>query len=121
MRTISKILLFSTLALAGLSTSGCVIVNGDASLTISNQTSYVFVEINLSPTDSSYWGDDLLGADYLYPGDRITIDAIDCDSYDVRIIDDTNAECVLTGIDLCFGDDVWVINDAWLDDCVFNT
>jgi hypothetical protein len=98
-------------------TAGACVINDDASLTISNQSHYAIVEINISPVDSTTWGPDLLHGEWLYPGERVTIDYIDCDYYDVRIIDDTDWECIIYDVDFCFGDDLWVITDTFLDEC----
>ena len=114
----SRSLLLAVSLLVALS-GGCVISGSDSSLTIINESDYAIVEINLSPVQSSTWGPDLLGPDWLYPGEEITIDFIDCDYYDVRIIDDTYAECVIYDVDFCFSDDVWVITNTFLDDCIF--
>jgi hypothetical protein len=107
------------LFLIAVTTGGCIIADSDSSLTIANDSSFAFVEINLSPVDSSTWGADLLGPDYLYPGEEITIDFIECDYYDVRIVDDTYAECIIYDVDFCFSNDVWVITDAFLNSCIF--
>lgn len=105
--------------LVWMSTGACIVSNGDSSLTIINRSNYALVEINLSPTGSRFWGRDLLDSTWLYPGERISIDYINCDYYDVRIVDDTYATCIIVGVDFCFSDDVWVISDAFLDDCIF--
>jgi hypothetical protein len=105
--------------LIAILSGGCVISGNDSSLTIHNSSQYAIVEINLTPTDAVTWGPNLLGSDWLYPGDDITIDFIDCDYYDVRLVDDTYAECIINDVDFCFSDDVWVITDSFLDDCIF--
>jgi hypothetical protein len=114
--TLSRAWLPVVLMVAFLS-GGCIVTD-DSSLTIVNESSYAIVEINLTPTDSSTWGPNLLRSD-LYPGEEITIDFIDCDYYDVRLVDDTYAECIIGDVDFCFDDDVWVITDYFLDSCIF--
>ena len=69
-----------TVALIAAMSGGCVITS-DSSLTIANESSYAIVEINVAPVSSSTWGPDLLGPEWLYPGEEITIDFIDCDYY----------------------------------------
>jgi len=78
------------------------------------------VEINISPVGSQTWGHNLLCSHWLYPGDDISIDYIDCDYYDVRIVDGTYLECVVYDVDFCFSDDYWDITDAFLDGCAFD-
>jgi len=114
-----RLLLPLFLGLTVALTVGACVVTSDSSLTVDNQSDYTIVEINLAPVDSTTWGPDLLGSGNLYPGESITIDFIDCDTYDLRIIDDTYAECVIYDVDLCFDNDVWVITNYFLDDCVY--
>lgn len=109
---------FMVVLLAGIMSGGCVI-SGDSSLTIQNSSDYAIVEINLTPTDSATWGPNLLRSDWLYPGEEIRIDFIECDYYDVRLVDDTYAECIIEDVDFCFDNDVWVITNYFLDDCIF--
>jgi len=96
-------------AVAGLGACG-----GDSTLTVENRSSYAIVEINLSPEDSASWGPDLLDVDILYPGESAEITGIDCDTYDVRIVDEDLDECVLAGVELCLDDAVWTITDEEL-------
>ncbi|MDX2093072.1 MAG: hypothetical protein SFX73_34840 [Kofleriaceae bacterium] len=91
----------------------------DSTLTIENDSTYTLTSIQLSPTSSTSWGPDLLGADVLDPGDVLELSNIECDTYDIRVIDDTDAECVLDSVDLCLDDAVWIINDAELVFCGF--
>jgi len=105
-------------AVLALCSSGC---GGDPStsstLTIRNNSSFTFTEINLSPIDQADWGPDLLGAQLLEPGDVLELGDIDCDVYDIRVVDENTDECVLTDVDLCLDDAVWVIDDAELFAC----
>ena len=55
----------------------------------------------------------------LMRGGSLTIDFIDCGNYDVRIIDDTNTECVLQNLSLCFDNADWIITDNDLANCGF--
>jgi len=92
---------------------------GDSSLTINNDSSYTLFEINLAAIDDPNWGPDLLGGNVLDPGDSLVITDIDCDTYDVRVVDDTGAECILESLDLCFDDAVWHLDDIDLALCTF--
>lgn len=91
----------------------------DSTLTIENDSSYAFAEINLSPEDSTSWGSDLLGADILAPGEVLELSGVTCDVYDIRIVDDEGDECVLTSVDLCLDNAIWTIDDAELAACQF--
>jgi len=106
--------LFVALAACGTSDDG-----GDSTLTIDNDSTYTLIEINLSPTTSVSWGPDLLGAEVLAPGEVFEASGIDCDTYDIRVVDDTNDECILDSVDLCLDNAVWSIDNAELAICAF--
>jgi len=109
----------SVVLVLGLALTSACIVEGDSSFTVANESDYVLLEVNLSPEGSFSWGQNLLGRDVLFPGEAITVDFVSCDYYDARVIDDTNLECVLQGLDLCFDDAIWVIDNFTLDVCAF--
>jgi hypothetical protein len=113
--------LFATLA------SGCFYVeapppgpgpNSDGSLTIDNASSYVLTAIHVTAVSSSTWGSNLLGNDILYPDERLTV-AVACNDYDVLIVDEYDRDCVLSNVDLCFTDQLWVIDNNTLRYCAF--
>lgn len=89
-----------------------------STLTIENDSSFAFLAINLSSVDSSSWGEDILGSDILEPGEAVVIGGIECDDYDIRIIDEDSDECVIDDIDLCLTNESWVIDDSTLVDCI---
>lgn len=107
--------------IAALALGACATDEGslDSTLTIDNQSSYAFAEINLSPEDAVDWGSDLLGADILAPGELLEVSGVSCDIYDIRIVDDEGDECVLASVDLCLDNAVWRIDDAELAACQF--
>ncbi len=92
---------------------------GDSTLTIDNESSYTLIGIHLSPTTDVSWGPDLLGAEVLAPGESFQVSGIDCDTYDIRVVDEDNDECVLDSVDLCLDNAVWSIDDAELAICAF--
>jgi hypothetical protein len=104
------------LAFAGLA-AGCV-VEGDSTLTIRNDSSFVLTEVHLADVSDPSWGPNLL-PDVLFPGESLTIGGIDCGTYDVMVVDETGVDCELSSFDLCFDDGVWVVGDAMLDSCAF--
>lgn len=115
-----RLALASTL-LAGLAlgSTGCVIeTDGDSSLTIYNDSSYVLTEVYLAEETDPSWGPNLLPQP-LFPGDELIIVDIDCGNYDALVVDNTGVECELGNIDLCFDDDTWVVDDFTLDVCAF--
>ena len=107
----TKYILFASLTLAACTT--------DSTLTIENQSSYTFTEINLSPIDRVSWGADLLGNTVLLPGQALEVSGISCNTYDIRVIDDTADECILDTVDLCVDNAVWPITNTELAACAF--
>ncbi len=117
MKQIAPILVFS---LASALATGCIITTDDedSSLTIENESSFVLVDVAVAEVgvDDDY-GPNLLD-DPLFPGDSITI-LLDCGTYDALIIDEDDFDCELQGLDLCFDDAVWTIDDVELATCGF--
>jgi hypothetical protein len=89
----------------------------DSVLTVENQSSYTLISLYLSPTTSVQWGSDLLGEAVLEPGDRFEIGGIDCDTYDIRVVDEDDDECIIEDVDLCLDDAHWLIDDDELAGC----
>lgn len=90
-----------------------------STLMIENNSDFAFVEINLSPVDNVSWGADLLGSDILFPGEVVEIGGIECDDYDIRVVDEDSDECIVEDIDLCLTEDSWIIDNAVLFGCAF--
>jgi len=108
---------FALASVLALSLGACSDEDADSSLVISNESSYSFIEINLSPIDHVAWGADLLGTDILIPGEQVEMANIPCGTYDIRIIDEDNDMCVLDTVDLCLDNAVWRIDNAELASC----
>jgi hypothetical protein len=105
-------------AFAALST-GCIIESddGDSDFTIYNASNYTLIEINLAPVGSRNWGPNLISGEVLLPDESITIVNIECGTYDIRVIDDLESDCVLGNVNLCFDSDGWTVDDTILDIC----
>lgn len=118
-----RIVLASILAASALGFGGCATDDGggslDSTLEIHNESSYAFAEIYLSPEDSGTWGADLLGSDILAPGEVLELSNVDCDVYDIRIVDDEGDDCVVSSVDLCLDNAVWRVDDSELAACQF--
>lgn len=84
---------------------------------IENESDWDIHFLYLSPTSSDDWGPDQLGDEVLSSGSRFKIKGIDCDTYDVRIIDEDDDECVLTEIPLCIFKETWEIDNDLLLSC----
>jgi hypothetical protein len=89
--------------------------NADGTITIQNSSTHVLIGVYVAPVNQINWGPDQLYND-LFPGERITIQVM-CNSYDVLVRDDRQRDCVLGNLDLCFSDNVWVIDNGTLRNC----
>ena len=90
-----------------VATSACT-STGDLTVTISSD--YQIVEMHVTQTNSSTWGPNLLAGDVLLPGEQTTVTAV-CDTYDVLLVDETNAQCEIDAIDLCLNNADFVITN----------
>ena len=105
--------------------SGCIITpdgdsifyDDDGTFTLYNESSYDIEEFYLRAYYESSWGSNQLGGTPLYHGDSMTIDYLDCDTYEAMVVDDTGLECVASGIYVCESDEEWVVRDSDLDYC----
>ena len=92
-------------------------ISSEGTITVRNDSSHVLTEVRVAPIDQVDWGPNLL-PDVLYPGEDLTV-SVACDTYDVLVTDDRDRMCVLGDLDLCFSDNVWVIDNATLRSCGF--
>lgn len=89
-----------------------------SAVTIVNQSDWEIHYFYLSPNDKADWGPDQLSDDQVIEeGDSFTLQKIPCDSYDVKIVDEDDDECVIHGVQLCGGSDRWVITSRDLLEC----
>ncbi len=121
MKLSNTLLVGAVIATATLS-GGCFIVAdddpGDSTLTVANRSSYWLDELYIAHVNDASWGPDLI-AGSLPPGSDVIIYDIVCGRYDVLVVDETGVECELANLDLCFDDDLWVVDDVTLDICAF--
>lgn len=113
--------LLPSFALALAVGSGCVVTTDgydddfyddtyDSSLLVSNHSDFEIHEMYVTEIDNPSWGPNLLRGSILFPGDSIEL-AIDCGVYDAMLIDETGADCEVTGVELCFDDADWIIRN----------
>jgi hypothetical protein len=114
----SSLNVFALLLALGLVSCGGGPPPAPATLTVENQSSFVIEQVHIAPVNNDSWGPDLLTR-CLHPGESLVIDGIPCDHYDVLVIDETNTNCVLPDVTLCFSDAIWTINDRTLARCAF--
>jgi len=89
-----------------------------AKVTIENQSHWAITELFLAPLDGSGWGEAQLGAnDRIGSGRSLEIGGIDCDSYDMLLVDEAGDECIIENVDLCVAEAKWVVRDKELIAC----
>lgn len=94
-----------------LATSACVISdNSDSSLLVTNHSDFEIHEMYVTDVNSSNWGPNLLSNRILYPNESIEL-GVECGTYDALLVDETNAECEIDNLDLCFDDADWIIRN----------
>ena len=107
--TIPSILIVVSAALF----AGCVIETNtpsDSTLEVRNNSDFEIHEMYVTGVGSPTWNRNLLGNDVLFPGERLSV-GINCGTYDALLIDETNAQCELHAIDLCFANAAWEIRN----------
>lgn len=112
----------SIAALAGAVCAAALLVPvtasaANSSVVIKNKSDWEIHQFFLSPVDTDKWGADQLGEDVISKGDTFTLKNIPCDSYDVMLVDEDGDECVVSEVDICSGQEGWVINNDDLLEC----
>ncbi|MBI2214614.1 MAG: hypothetical protein HYU52_13290 [Acidobacteria bacterium] len=88
-----------------------------ASVKILNKSEWDIHHFYLSPADSNEWGPDQLGEVVLESGSSFTLTDIECDLWDIKVVDEDGDECEIRGVALCDEDAVWRITDDELLAC----
>lgn len=88
-----------------------------ATIKVINQSKWEIHHLYLSTSDDDHWGPDQLGEDVLTKGDSITLTDIDCDDYDIKVVDEDGDECVIEQVNLCGDSTYWKITDKELLSC----
>lgn len=102
--------LMATLFAVGAATAACTSSSSDATLRVQNRSDFSIVELYVTPVGKSDWGRNLLGGDVLNPGESTTL-LVSCDTYDVRLVDESNVDCEVLDVDLCLNDADWIIRN----------
>jgi len=115
MRSISRLTLATAMAFCA---SGAIAGTMDSSISIHNQSSWEIHQIYLSPIDQEAWGEDLLrGKTIDARGGILDVKKIACDTYDVRLVDEQGAVCIVRNANLCADTETWVFDDEELLAC----
>ena len=112
-----KIKLLLAAALLILSTSPAFAARKKATIKVINQSKWEIHHLYLSSSDDDQWGPDQLGDEVLAKGDSITLTDIDCDDYDIKVVDEDGDECVIEQANLCRDNTYWKITDKELLAC----
>jgi len=89
-----------------------------ASIKIVNNSKWEIHHLYLSSTTDRQWGPDQLGDEIIEAGGgKYTLTDIDCDKYDIRVVDEDGDECVINDVSLCGDEMVWKITDKVLLKC----
>jgi len=88
-----------------------------ATIKIINQSKWEIHHLYLSSSDDKHWGPDQLGDDVIEKGASFTLKNIDCDDYDIKVVDEDGDECVVEQVELCGDDSYWKITDKVLLKC----
>lgn len=84
---------------------------------IINRSDWDIHHLYLSPVDVDEWGPDQLGNEIIASGEIFTLYGIECDVYDIMIVDEDGDECVIEAEDLCDDEAKWVITNDELLGC----
>jgi len=88
-----------------------------ATIKVVNQSKWEIHHLYLSSADDKKWGPDQLGDDVLRTGASFTLTNIDCDKYDIKVVDEDGDECVVENVSLCGEELTWKITDKVLLKC----
>lgn len=88
-----------------------------ASVRIVNTSQFQLHHLFLSSSDANSWGPDQLGDEVIGRGDAFTLTDIECDRYDIKVVDEDGDTCVLDNEDLCGDNAIWHITDKELLAC----
>jgi hypothetical protein len=90
-----------------------------SSIKVHNKSKWEIHHLFLSPTsEKDEWGPDQLGDAVIKAnGGTFTLTDIECNKYDIKIVDEDGDECVVSAVALCDDSAVWNITDERLLKC----
>jgi hypothetical protein len=110
MKTLKTAILGCALALVAFSSStSAAPQNRKLDFKLVNQSTYVIVELYVSPTTEDEWGEDVLGTDVLPNNESVDIEfdrsETTC-SWDLKIVDEDEDEVTWTKLNLCTANEI---------------
>ena len=106
--------------LAALLAVAASAASAESRLVIKNESLWDIHRIYISSTDSDEWGPDQLEDDILKTGQTLTLRGVDCDYYDIKLVDEDSDVCEIRNVKLC-SDRVWTIESDDLLECQSET
>lgn len=103
--------------------AGLLLTAGSArafDLEVQNESKTKITHLFMSAIDEKNWGEDQLGEndqDTIDPADSYTIEDIEPGIYDLKIVAEDGASCVIGHVRFAEGK-VWTVTEALLDSCV---
>jgi hypothetical protein len=88
-----------------------------SSVAIDNESHFAIHHLYLTESHKDKWGKDWLGSDPLEKGEKVTITGLECESYDLKLVDNDGDVCVVSDINLCLEDASWKMTDVALAVC----
>jgi len=92
-----------------------------SNVVVKNKSDWEIHQFFLAPADTDDWGPDQLGEQVIGTGGTFTLQGVPCDTYDVMLVDEDADECIVPGVDICGGNQGWVISNDDLLDCQADT
>lgn len=86
-------------------------------LTVANDSDYDVHHIYFAPAHVPKWGKDWLGKKVLHHGEMLTITGLDCDEYDIKLIDEDGDVCIVEDANICHEDALWHLTSRELEAC----
>lgn len=93
----------------------------EAQIQLRNESKWSIQQLFFAPIDSNHWGPDQLNRHSVRMGDTFTLTGIDCDKYDVKIVDEDGDECIVRSVALCASSKIWTLTNNDLLKCQSRT
>jgi hypothetical protein len=113
MKNFKSAILAGALALVAFSSvTSAAPQNRKLDFTLVNKSTYVIVELYVSPTDDEEWGEDILGRDVLGDDEQAAITFSRSETtcnWDLKIVDDEEDEVTWTKLNLCQANEITLL------------